>query len=224
MILSEDSIILLMFLNYSTSMNSLVGKTSNGTNIMLYGHVNERYPERIGRIQEVTKAKYLKFNNILQRAIKLTKEHYNECINTSKEKVRHTIRDVVYLECEDGKMYAIDISILVTGTVVGYHPEYPKTIEPQYRDWLNKRMIKENDNILSFETLATTIRFADEKPINFSYQPTVASFNFPQRVYKVTKQDILYITEFMIEDKDTMVSKHAIKMLDHYKKDIEIIM
>lgn len=222
MILSLDSITTFMFLNYSTGKNYLVGKVkANGTNIMLYGHVSERYPERLGRVQEVTKAKCLKYNNLLNKAIKITEDHYKECINPTDKKVRHVIRDEVHFECEDGKHFVIDLTMLVTGTVVGFDPNHPKVVEPQYKDLVNKRIIKVNDKILTFETLATTIRFENEKLENFSYQPTVAYFGLPQRVYKATKADMLYMTEHMVKDKDTKISKNVMKVLNAYNNDLK---
>ena len=111
--------------------------------------------------------------------------------------------------------------MLVTGTVVGFDPNHPKAVEPQYKDLVNKRIIKVNDKILTFETLATTIRFENEKLENFSYQPTVAYFGLPQRVYKATKADMLYMTEHMIKDKDTKISKNVMKVLNAYNNDLK---
>lgn len=211
-----------MFLNYSTEENYLVGQVKGtGTNIMLYGHVSKRYPERLGRVQEVTKEKCLKYKKLLDKAIKITEEHYKECINPTDKKVRHVIRDEVHFECEDGKHFVIDLTMLVTGTVVGFHPDHPKVVEPQYKDLVNKRIIKVKDKILTFETLATTIRFEDEKLENFSHQPTVAYFGLPKKTYKATKKDILYMTEHMIKDKETKISKNVMKVLNVYKDELE---
>jgi hypothetical protein len=208
-----------MFLNYSTGANHLVGKVrSNGTNIMLFGHVSERYPERLGRVQEITKVKWLKYNNLLNRAIKITEENYNKLINPTKDKVRHAIRDEIHLMCEDGNHFIIDLSLLVTGTMVGWNPCFPKVVEAQYKDLVNKRIIKENDKILTFETMATTIRLANDDLECFSKQPTVAYFNFPERITNVKKEDIVYMTEFMLKDQETMISPKAMKLIKRYSK------
>ena len=71
MILSYDSITIYMFLNYSTSKNEVIGRTSNSTLIMLYGHVKERYAERFQRIQEVTGIKELDFNYLMNKTVEI---------------------------------------------------------------------------------------------------------------------------------------------------------
>ena len=220
-ILSKDGITTFMFLNYSTGKNYLIGKVkSTGTNIMLYGHVSQRYPERLGRVQKVTKAKSLKYNNLLNRAMKLTEEHYKECINPGREKVRHVIRDEIHFNCEDGNHFVIDLTLLVTGTMITFDPNRPKVVESQYKDLVNKRILKLDDKILTFETLATTIRFEDERLENFSHQPTVAYFGLPKETYNVTKEDIIYMTEHMLKDSDTKISKHVMRALHFYENDI----
>ena len=57
-----------MFLNYSTGRNQIVGKINN-TMIMSYGHVTDRYQERLGRVYEITNEEMLKYDNLLKCAI-----------------------------------------------------------------------------------------------------------------------------------------------------------
>ena len=221
MILSEDSITYFLFLNYSTGRNQLVGKVNN-TNIMLYGHVEERYQERLGRVYEVTNNDMIQLNQLLISAIKITKDNYDKCINPTRRKVRHAIRDEIHFTCEDGKHFVIDISLLVTGTDISWHPNYPERPRKQYQKLVDNKILVIGDKILSFETLTTTIRTGGVEPINFSEQPTIAEFGLPKTMYHATKEDIVYMTEHMLKDKDTKITKKALKLITQYKKEVSV--
>jgi hypothetical protein len=211
-----------MYINWSSSSNSLIGSI-NGYNIMLYGHVNDRYYDYLDRIQEVTNVKYLKINNLLQRTLKIVKKNYKACLNPTMDKVRHAIRDELHFICEeDNTHFIIDLSILISGSTVMYCPNEPKIIDPQYKDLINKRIINEYDKILAFETLTTTVRLDTESTKNFNDQPTVASFMFPKQTFKVSKEDILYMTEPLLESKDTKIGDKAMSKIKRYDKEINL--
>ena len=55
-----------MFLNHSTSKNEVIGRTANGTLIMLYGHVKERYEERLSKVKEYTGIEELDFYLLME--------------------------------------------------------------------------------------------------------------------------------------------------------------
>ena len=221
MILSMDSITYYMFLNYSTGRNQIVGKINN-TMIMSYGHVTDRYQERLGRVYEITNEEMLKYDNLLKCAIEITKDNYSECINPTRRKVRHAIRDEIHFQCEDGKHFVIDISLLVTGTDISWHPDYPEVPNKQYKCLVDNNVLKIGDKILSFETLTTTIRTGGVEAINFNEQPTIAEFNLPKTMYKATKQDIIYMTEHMLKDSQTKITKKALKLITQYRKEVSV--
>ena len=220
-ILSNDSITYFMFLNYSTRINYIVGKV-NDVYVMLYGHVEKRYQERLGRAYEVTNNDELQLDNILKSAIKITKDNYKTCLNPTPKKVRHAIRDEIHFMCEDGTHFIIDLSLLVTGTDITWHPDYPEKPERQYQNFVDKNLIAIGDKLLSFETLTTTIRTIDDNAINFNEQPTIAEFGLTKTMYPATKEDILYMTEHMLKDKETKITKKALKLITKYKNDLTV--
>ena len=209
-----------MFLNYSTSKNQIVGKIDQEERmyIMLYGHVSDRYKERLGRVYEVTSEEGLIFDNLLARAIEITKANYCECMNYDEMKVRHVIRDEIHFECEDGKHFVIDISLLVTGTDISWHPDYKEIPDKQYKKLVDNGTLQIGDKILSFETLSTTIRTGGVNGINFNGQPTIARFGLPKTTYKVTKRDIVYMTRHMLKDKQTKITNKALRLINEYRK------
>ena len=209
-----------MFLNYSTSINKMIDKTDNGTLIMLYGHIEERYNERLKRISKITKLNHLKFDKFIRTSVNITKKNYNKCINKTYEKVRNVIRDEIHFNV-GGAHIVIDLSLLVTGTVVSWNNRYPKIIEDQYVKLVENNELKLYDNVLSFETLMTTVRFANEGLENFSRQPSIGNYNFPRRIYNISLQELVYIIEPMLNDNDTKISKdmkNYLNMLNKSKK------
>lgn len=209
-----------MFLNYSTSINKMVDKADNGTLIMLYGHIEERYDERLKRITELTKMSQLKFDKFIRTSVNITKENYDRCINKTDKKVRNVIRDEIHFNV-GGAHIVIDLSLLVTGTVVSWSNRHPRRILDQYTNLVESGELKLYDNILSFETMMTTVRFANESLENFSRQPSVGNYNFPRRIYNISLQELVYIIEPMLNDNETKISKNMknfLRMLNKSKK------
>jgi hypothetical protein len=146
-----------MFLNYSTSKNEVIGRTSNSTLIMLYGHVKERYAERFQRIQEVTGIKELDFNYLMNKTVEIVNEYYYECKSRNFRKVRHVIRSEVKLTTGK-KNFIADLSILVAGSEVTYYNRRPYVIEDQYKELVANGELAVHDTILAVETINVTIR------------------------------------------------------------------
>jgi hypothetical protein len=195
-----------MFLNYSTCKNEVIGKTDNGTLIMLYGHVKERYEERLQRVKEVTGVKELDFVYLMEKTLGILNEYYFECRSRNLRKIRHVIRGKIKLVI--GKKHLIlDVSILVAGSEVEFGKDYPFVVEEQYKHLVESGELMLHDTILAVETMNTTIRFADEPLENFSKQPEIARIKFPKDEYKIKDDELVYITEHMLADKNNKISK-----------------
>jgi hypothetical protein len=194
-----------MFLNYSTSKNEVIGRTSNSTLIMLYGHVKERYAERFQRIQEVTGIKELDFNYLMNKTVEIVNEYYYECKSRNFRKVRHVIRSEVKLTTGK-KNFIADLSILLAGSEVTFSDKHPYVIENQYKELVANNELAVHDTILAVETINVTIRLEDETATNFTYQPDIAKIKMPTDNFKITDEDLVYITEHMLDDEDTKIS------------------
>ncbi len=206
MIPSIDGITISMFLNHSTSQNEVIGKTNNGTLIMLYGHVKDRYMERLQRVKEVTGMTELDLNKLMEETVKIVNEYYYECRSRNLRKIRHVIRGEVHFTM-GRKNLILDLTVLVAGSEVIYSNKHPYKVEDQYKELVANGDLMLHDTILAVETLNTTIRFEDEPLENFSYQPDIANFKLSQDKYKIKDDEFLYITEHMLDDEDNKISK-----------------
>ena len=206
MIPSVDGITISMFLNYSTCKNEVIGKTDNGTLVMLYGHAKERYEERLQRVKEVTGIEELDFNKLMEETIKIINEYYFECRSRRSRKIRHVIRGEVNLTMGK-KNFILDLTVLVAGSEVLYTEKQPYVIEDQYKELVASGELMVHDTILAVETINTTIRFADEPLENFSHQPKIADFKLPKDSFKIKDDEFVYITEHMLDDEDNKISK-----------------
>lgn len=195
-----------MFLNNSTSINEVIGKTDNSTLVMLYGHVKERYEERLQRVKELTGLQELDFDYLMKETVRLVNEYYYECRSRNLRKIRNVIRGEVKLSVGK-KNLILDLSILVAGSEVTYDNRHPYVVEDQYKELVESGELMLHDTILAVETLNTTIRFADEGLENFSHQPMIARFKIPQESFKINDKELIYITEHMMADKETKISK-----------------
>ena len=195
-----------MFLNNSTSINEVIGKTDNSTLVMLYGHVKERYEERLQRVKELTGLQELDFDYLMKETVRLVNEYYYECRSRNLRKIRNVIRGEVKLSVGK-KNLILDLSILVAGSEVTDDNRHPYVVEDQYKELVESGELMLHDTILAVETLNTTIRFADEGLENFSHQPMIARFKIPQESFKINDKELIYITEHMMADKETKISK-----------------
>lgn len=222
MILSEDSITPIMFLNYSTGDNQIVGKV-NDNYIIAYGHLEERYAERVEKIYNVTKDSALLYDNMITRGINVTQNKCKQCMPKSNEKERLLVTSKIQFECEDGKHFIIDVSLLISRSKVLWSKDYPNVPLPMYEKLYRTRKIKIGDQIYAFETMVSTVRMQGEQTMNFNEYKVIDKFNMPNVIYKVTKQEMYDITEHMLKDKETRMSKKALKMIRTYRSQLGII-
>ena len=197
-----------MFLNYSTCKNEVIGKTDNNTLIMLYGHVKERYEERLQQVRDITGLKELDFDYLMRETVKIVNEYYFECKSRNFRKIRHVIRGEINLTMGKKKLI-LDLTVLVAGSEVTYSNNHPYVVEDQYKELVASGDLMLHDTILAVETLNTTIRFADEGLENFNYQPMIARFKIPQDSFEITANQFINITEHMLADKENKISKCA---------------
>lgn len=195
-----------MFINHSTSINEVIGKTGNGTLIMLYGHVKERYEERLQEVKAATGIEELDFNELMKETIKVINEYYYECKSKNFEKVRHVIRGEINLTLGK-KNFILDISVLIAGSEVTYNDKYPFVVDDQYKSLVESGELMVHDTIIAVETLNTTIRFSDEGLENFSQQPMISRFKLPNDKYKINNRQFINITKHMLTDKENKLSK-----------------
>ena len=195
-----------MFINHSTSINEVIGKTGNGTLIMLYGHVKERYEERLQEVKAATGIEELDFNELMKETIKVINEYYYECKSKNFEKVRHVIRGEINLTLGK-KNFILDISVLIAGSEVTYNNKYPYVVDDQYKPLVESGELMVHDTIIAVETLNTTIRFSDEGLENFSQQPMISRFKLPNDSYKITNRQFTNITKHMLDDKENKLSR-----------------
>lgn len=213
----NDSITFSMFLNYSTCKNEVIGKTDNGTLIMLYGHVKERYIERFERIKEITGIEELSMDNLMNKTCEIVNEYYYECKCKNFDKVRHVIRAKVNLELK-GKKLIVDLTVLVAGSEVTYYDKRPYVIEDQYKELVESGELMVHDTILAVETINATIRMEGEKLENFSFQPTITKFKLPESRYMINEEQLVYITEHMLADKENKISSNVQLLLQTIKR------
>lgn len=195
-----------MFINHSTSINEVIGKTGNGTLIMLYGHVKERYEERLQEVKAATGIEELDFNELMKETIKVINEYYYECKSKNFEKVRHVIRGEINLTLGK-KNFILDISVLIAGSEVTYNNKYPYVVDEQYKPLVESGELMVHDTIIAIETLNTTIRFSDEGLENFSQQPMISRFKLPNDKYKINNRQFTNITKHMLDDKENKISR-----------------
>lgn len=209
-----------MFINHSTSVNEVIGKTDNGTLIMLYGHVKERYEERLKQVKEITGVTELDLDNLMKETVKIINEYYFECKSRRYRKIRHVVRGQMKLSLGK-KNFILDLSVLIAGSEVTYDNRYPYVIDEQYKPLIESGELMVHDTVIAVETLNTTIRFADEELENFSHQPMITEFKLPEESFKIKDDEFINITKHMLVDKETKLSScvriFINRMLDKYR-------
>ena len=211
-----------MFLNYSTSINEVIGKTDNGSLIFLYGHVKDRYEERINRIRKVLGMNELKLENLMKETVKIINEYYFECRSRNQQKVRHVIRGEIKINV-GRKNFIIDLTTLVAGSEVKFSNSHPYVIEDQYKHLIESGELMVHDTVLAVETINATVRFADEEHTNFTHQPVIFKYKLPNEEYKVNTRKFLYMIEYMIHDKDAKLSNGVRSFVNRLWNDVRMI-
>lgn len=185
-----------MYLNLGTGKNKIIDKV-NGTNILLYGHVGQRYFERLGALQKITKTNNLKYNRIINKAVEAIKDNYDKCITKDGKPVRNTIDCKVKVKCE-GVVFDVEVAVLIKSTVVEWNNRMPKQVAKDYKEYVDNNELKLGDKVIAIETLAVTVKEEHEETINFTLMNKLGEINVPKYVNNVARYQLELIVKNII--------------------------
>lgn len=228
-----------MFLDRENGLNEYVGRIDgNGPHLFVYGHAKEQRDERFARTQDILNHKLLEWDALVQRCIELVIPRYKRCMNDrnavnveERKRMRNIIRDEVYLEC-GGKLFIVDLGILVKGTEVEFLDKYVKNVLPQYKNLYNKGILKLGDKVVAIETIMATIRLVNQDNRNFGNHHTLCNLglNLPKnKPIKVTKKELVNIAKPMLKAEEEVpeykqgyiVTKEVRKIVEKYIVQLE---
>ena len=185
-----------MYLNLGTGKNKIIRKI-NGTNILLYGHVGQRYFERLGALQRITKTNNLKYHKIIDRAVQAIEDNYDKCITKDGRPVRNTIDCKVKVRCE-GVVFDVEVAVLIKSTKVEWHNKMPKQVAKDYKEYVANGELNIGDVVIAIETLAVTIKEEHEETINFTLMNKLGEINVPKYVTNITRYELGIIVRNII--------------------------
>ena len=185
-----------MYLNLGTGKNKIIRKI-NGTNILLYGHVGQRYFERLGALQRITKTNNLKYHKIIDRAVQAIEDNYDKCITKDGRPVRNTIDCKVKVRCE-GVVFDVEVAVLIKSTKVEWHNKMPKQVAKDYKEYVANGELNIGDVVIAIETLAVTIKEEHEETINFTLMNKLGEINVPKYVTNITRYELGLIVRNII--------------------------
>ena len=185
-----------MYLNLGTGKNKIIRKI-NGTNILLYGHVGQRYFERLGALQRITKTNNLKYHKIIDRAVQAIEDNYDKCITKDGRPVRNTIDCKVKVRCE-GVVFDVEVAVLIKSTKVEWHNKMPKQVAKDYKEYVANGELNIGDVVIAIETLAVTIKEEHEETINFTLMNKLGEINVPKYITNVARHELEDIVKNII--------------------------
>lgn len=185
-----------MYLNLGTGKNKIIGKI-NGTNILLYGHVGQRYFERLGALQKITKTNNLKYYKIINRAVQAIEENYDKCITKDGKPVRNTIDCKVKVRCE-GVVFDVEVAVLIKSTKVEWYKQMPKQVANDYKEYVANGELNIGDVVIAIETLAVTIKEEHEETINFTLMNKIGDIIVPKYINNVVRYELELIVRNII--------------------------
>ena len=185
-----------MYLNLGTGKNKIIDKI-NGTNILLYGHVGQRYFERLGALQKITKTNNLRYNKIIDKAVQAIKDNYDVCITKDGKPVRNTVDCKVKVRCE-GKVFDVEVAVLIKSTKVEWHNRMPKEVAKDYKEYVNNGELNIGDVVIAIETIAVTIKEEHEETINFTLMNKIDEIKVPRFITNVQRYELNLIVKNII--------------------------
>ena len=185
-----------MYLNLGTGKNKIIRKI-NGTNILLYGHVGQRYFERLAALQRITKTNNLRYNKLIDRAVQAIEDNYDKCITKDGRPVRNTIDCKVKVRCE-GVVFDVEVAVLIKSTKVEWHNKMPKQVAKDYKEYVANGELNIGDVVIAIETLAVTIKEEHEETINFTLMNKLGEINVPKYVTNITRYELGLIVRNII--------------------------
>ena len=191
------SIIVFMYINQGTGKNKIINKI-NGVNILLYGHVGQRYYERLSALYKITKIDNLKYHNLVDRAVQVIEENFNEYISKDGTPVKNKINCNVKVRCE-GKIFDIEVALLIESSKVEWLYGTPKIVADEYIDYIAKGELRIDDMVIAIETLAVTIKMEHEDCINFTLMDKIGDIHVPKVIYNVARYELESIVKRIIK-------------------------
>ena len=185
-----------MYLNLGTGKNKIIDKI-NGTNILLYGHVGQRYFERLAATQRLTKINNLRFDKIINRTVQAIKDNYETCITKDGAPVRNTITCNVKVKC-DNTIFDVEVAVLVKSTKVEWNNRMPKKVAKDYVEYVNNGELNIGDKVIAIETIAVTIKEEHEETINFTLMNIIGEIKVPQFITNVNQYELFQIVKNII--------------------------
>lgn len=209
-----------MFLNMGTDCdkrNEIVGQI-NGTNILVYGHVYERFCERIDKIGKYLNIKELNYNYMLKEAMKAIEDNYEECKTDSSIPVWKVLEGSFDIQC-DRVTFTIEVSILIKSTIVEWKQGLYKRVADDYQQYVDDGIVKEGDIVIALETAVLTIKTNGQKQrLNFTEFDVVRKLKFKNKCIKIQPKEMTkIISKRMIYD-ETLCSKNARLMIESIYK------
>ena len=185
-----------MYLNLGTGKNKIIDKV-NGTNILVYGHVGQRYFDRLGALQKVTNTNNLKYYKIINRAVEAIKDNYDECITKDGKPVRNTIGCKVKVRC-GGKVFDVEVAVLIKSTVVEWYYGIRREVAKDYKEYVENGEMKLGDVVIAIETVSVTIKEEHEETINFTLMNKLGEISVPKYITNVTIYELEDIVKNII--------------------------
>lgn len=204
-----------MYLNMGSEcgIKNRIVEQVNGTHILLYGHVYERYCERIQMIGDKLNIAELDYDYMMKEAITAIKDNYDKCITKDGKPVWKVLYGSFNLQC-DRKNFTIEITALLKSTRVGWKSGRLQMLAEDYEQYVADGILKEGDTVIAVETTVLTIKAADEaKRINFAEFEVVRTLNFNKKNVRTQPRELKQLFPEKLIYNTTLCTKDAKKML-----------
>lgn len=196
MLLGLIQVTYLMYLNIGSegkTMNKIIGKV-NGVNILQYGHLNNRYFNRISKMYKTTSINNLRYDRIIRIVKSIIKSNFNKCVTKNGRPLRNKIVCKFNVEtC--GQVFVIEVAILIKSTKVEWGKSYPKEIAKDYIEYVDNREINIGDTVIAIETIAASIRLEDEEDRTFTDINELEVIKLPIDYIQLSFKDFMYMVK-----------------------------
>ena len=177
----------MLFLNMSSTaektLNKIVGE-KNGTQIVLYGHMDERHEDRLDVLIQAKKVNLLTKEGMKQLCLNMIDKHYDELMNNVNE--LRAIRGNLKIKTKGIVVWA-EIAIQVRACEVVWMDGKDKEVAEDYIEYVNEGKMKIGDTVITIETFATSVKAKHELNLvkSFTEIKTLDTINFEERFINV---------------------------------------
>lgn len=179
----------MLFLNMSSTaektLNKIVGE-KNGTQIVLYGHMDERHKDRLNVLMQSKRlVNQLTKSGMKKLCLEMIDKHYDELMNNVNE--LRAIRGNIKLK-NKGMVVWAEIAIQVRACEVCWMEGEDKIVAKDYVDYVKDGRIKIGDTVITIETFATSVKAEHELHLvkSFTEIQTLDTIKFEERFINVT--------------------------------------